>query len=116
MTWHNPIQPQVLLTLASVGEYWHSREPTSSDPMSFNMSAMRAAVGSTPVRQTARVQQSRPAALSLPSFSGLSVSGRLHLGEQSESQNLDLSRQLAAVDLVRNRPDVLRFPALSPSC
>lgn len=51
--------------------------------MSFNMSALRASVGTIPVRQTVRTPQ-RSAAVSMPSFSGLGVSGRLQCGSEGD--------------------------------
>ena len=59
--------------------------------MSFNMSAMRASVGSIALRQPARPSQ-RPVSLALPSFSGLSISGRINAGEDCESSFLCLYR------------------------
>ncbi len=51
--------------------------------MSFNMSALRASVGTIPVRQTVRTPQ-RSSAISMPSFSGLGVSGRLQCGSEGD--------------------------------
>ena len=74
MTNHIPLsQPQ-----RTVRKDW----PTLGK-MSFNMSAMRASVGSISLRQPARLTQ-RPVSLALPLFSGLSVSGRLSVGEECE--------------------------------
>jgi len=53
--------------------------------MSFNMSALRASIGTIPLRQPVRVAQ-RPTALSMPSYTGLSLSGRLSMS--SEGDNL----------------------------
>ena len=52
--------------------------------MSFNMNAMRASVGTIPLRQPVRAAQ-KPTALSMPSYTGLSLSGRLSVDSESKS-------------------------------
>ena len=52
--------------------------------MSFNMSALRASVGSIPVRRPLRTVQRPVSASCMPAFTGLSISGRLSM--QSEGK------------------------------
>ena len=75
--------------------------------MSFNMNALRASIGSIPLRQPVRAAQ-RPTALSMPSYTGLSLSGRLSVDTERESRSV-LSHSNAYLEA-----QILPWTRLSP--